>query len=234
MNRTTRRSVTRALMAALIAVTAGEAVSRADVVQSTVMLPPTNAAYAFGPFCLSNPSIGLSRCVENTIIGDFVRTSDTQVGGNEVVDVTAGYSADVYTNNHGMPGTFVGDLLMTGTVNITYVGRNPAVNPLGTFSTLVTSFDFSGTLNGNTIEFTQNPSIPSTGSTTINQATFSPPILYTVSSSIDFNGEYNFDGTGPMPAPTRTGTLTPEPGFGALAASILVVLGIASRRFRIR
>jgi hypothetical protein len=236
LNRTPKRLTTRVFMAALIAVIAGQAVSRADVVQSTVTLPPPNGFYTFGPFCLSNPLIGLSRCVEHTIVSDFVKTSDTEVSGNEVVDATASYSADVYTDNHGTPGTFVGDLSMDGTIGITYVGRNPAMNPLGTFTTLVTSFDFSGKLNGNTVEFIQNPSIPSTGSTTILETTFSPPIEYTVSSSVDLNGEYNFNGTGFMPAPTRTGTLTaiPEPGLGALTASILIVLGIASRRFRIR
>jgi hypothetical protein len=172
--------------------------------------------------------------VVNTNIGDFVTTSDTEVGGNEVVAATAGYSADVYTNNHGMPGTFVGDLSLDGTIDVTYVGRNPAVNPLGTFTTLITDFHFSGMLNGNTLEVIQNPSIPSTGSTTILEITFSPPILYSVSSSVDLNGEFNFNGTGFMTAPTRTATLTPEPGFGGLAASIMIgILGIASRRVRI-
>jgi hypothetical protein len=92
-----------------------------------------------------------------------------------------------------------------------------------------------GMLNGNTLEFIQNPAMASTGSTTILETTFSPPIEYTVSGSLDLNGEYNFNSTGFMTAPERTGTLVPEPASGTLAACILIgVLGIASRRFRIR
>jgi hypothetical protein len=88
------KQTTRVSMAALLAVMAGEVVGRADVVQSTVILPPPNGAYTLGQFCLSNPSIGLDRCLENIVVSDFVTTSDTEVGGNEVVTATAGYSAD--------------------------------------------------------------------------------------------------------------------------------------------
>ena len=226
MELTTKRLSTRVSIAALLAVAVGQGIGLADVVQSTVALPPPGGSYTFGPLCIS----ALSRCVEDTVISDFVTTSTTEVAGNEVVDATAQYTANVYTDNSGVPGTFVGVLSMSGPFDVTYVGRT-SLTPLGTFSTQVTSFDFSGMLNGNTFQVIQNPSLPSTGTTTILESTFTPPIEYTVSSSINFNGEYNFNSMGFVPAPTRSGTLTPDPGSGALVSCILIgALGIASRR----
>jgi hypothetical protein len=67
-------------------------------------------------------------------------------------------------------------------------GRDPSVNPLGTFVTELTGFDFTGVLNGNSFEVTENSGSPSTGSTTINEATMVPPIEYSVTSSLDILG----------------------------------------------
>jgi hypothetical protein len=230
LNRIARMLITRATMAALLTLMAGEVVGRASVVQSTVILPPPNGVYTFGPMCLSS----LDRCVENTIISDFVTTSDMESGGNELVTATATYLASVYTDNSGTPGSVLGDLSITGTIDVTYIGRDPSVNPLGTFTTNVTGFDFAGMLNGNSIVFEQNPTMMSTGSTTIHETSLSP-VEYTVSSSIDLNGQYNFNNAGFMTAPERTATLTavPEPESSALAASVLVMLGIKLRRYRV-
>ena len=222
-------------MAALLALMAAT-VGRADILQPTVILPPPGGVYTFGPVCLSNPSIMLDRCLENTLISGLTTITDNEIGGNEVVTASANYSANVYTDNSGTPGTFLGNLLMTGTIDVTYIGRDPAINPLGTFTTDVTDFDFTGMLNGNTIEFVQNPGIPSTGSTTILVNSVTPIVEYSVSSSVDLNGEYNFNNTGLMTAPVRTATLTgvPEPGTETAVGSVLLLLGIASRRFRTR
>jgi hypothetical protein len=83
--------------------------------------------------------------------------------GNEVVTVDASYSADVFTDNDGVPGTFIGVLSLSGTAAFTYVGRDPSVNPLGTFVTELKAFDFTGMLNGNSFEVKQNPGSASMG-----------------------------------------------------------------------
>jgi len=161
----------------------------------------------------------------------------TQENGNELVAVGATYSADIFMNSGGVPGTFLGHLSLSGTAQFTYVGRDPSVNPLGIFATDLTDFDFKGMLNGNTFEVRQDPGKASTGSTTILETTFVPPIKYTVSSSLEIFAEYSFNGSPFVAAPERMTTLNtvPEPGPGALTGSILVgVLGIASRRRRIR
>jgi hypothetical protein len=161
----------------------------------------------------------------------------TQENGNELVAVGATYSADIFMNSGGVPGTFLGHLSLSGTAQFTYVGRDPSVNPLGIFATDLTDFDFKGMLNGNTFEVRQDPGKASTGSTTILETTFVPPIKYTVSSSLEIFAEYSFNGSLFVAAPERMTTLNtvPEPGPGALTGSILVgVLGIASRRRRIR
>jgi hypothetical protein len=47
-------------------------------------------------------------------------------------------------------------LAIPGTAQFLYVGRDPAVNPLGTFVTQLTDFSFSGELNGNTFDVKRN------------------------------------------------------------------------------
>jgi hypothetical protein len=216
-----------------MALTIGTTLCRADVIQSTVVLPPGAGAYTLGTICVS----GLNRCTENATVSGFNITSDTEQNGNELVVASASYSADIFTSNGGVPGTFLGHLLLSGTTQFTYVGRNPSVNPLGTFVTDLTDFDFAGTLNGNTFEIKQDPGTPSTGSTTILEATFVPPITFSVSSSLNIFADYSFNGGPFVTAPERTTTLSavPEPGSVGIVGSIAIgVLGIASRRRRIR
>jgi hypothetical protein len=223
----------RATRLMLMALTIGTTICRADVIQSTVVLPPGSGAYTLGTICVS----GLNRCTENAAVSGFNIISDTQQNGNELVVASAGYSADIFTNSGGVPGVFLGHLFLSGTTQFTYVGRNPSVNPLGTFVTDLTDFDFTGTLNGNTFEVKQDSGNASTGSTTILEATFVPPIKFTVSSSLDIFADYSFNGGPFVSAPERMTTLSavPEPGSVGIAGSILVgVLGIVSRRRRIR
>jgi hypothetical protein len=216
----------------LLTFTAGSVTARADVVQSTVILPPPTGSYDFSGFaCIA----ALDRCLENGSVSDFTNEVSTQIGSNEQVTLDALYTGGVYTDNSGVPGVFLGTLNLTGTATFVYTGRNVSVQPLGTFPTQVTSFDFSGIFNGKTFAVEQNPGVPSTGTTTINETSMSP-VEYTVTSDITLNAEYNYNGTGYTPAPPRTGSLTsvPEPGFGALAASILTGLLAAASRRRIR
>jgi hypothetical protein len=216
-----------------MALTTGLATGWASVIQSTVVLPPASGAYALEGVCLS----ALNRCTGNAMVSGFNTITDTEQNGNELVVVDAVYSADVFTDSNGLPGTFVGQLSLSGTADFTYVGRDPSVNPLGIFTTALTGFEFTGMLNGNSFEVTQNPASVSIGSTTILEATLVPPIEYSVGSSLDIFGQYSFNGSPFMTAPEQMTTLTavPEPGSGALAGSILVgFLRIAWRRHRIR
>ena len=208
-------------------------VSRADVIQSTVVLPPVSGAYTLGGVCLS----ALGRCTQNAVVSGFEIMTSTVENGNELVAVRANYSADIFTDSGGLPGAFLGHLPLSGTAHFTYLGRDPNVNPLGTFTTELTDFVFQGMLNGNTFEVKQDPGKTSTGWTTIVEATSDPPITYTVSGSLEIFALYSFNRSPFMTAPPRTASLNPipEPGSGVLVGSILVgLIGIASRCHRVR
>jgi hypothetical protein len=198
-----------------------------SVIQPTVILPPLGGAYPLGGLCVS----ALNRCTQNAIVSGFNIITHSVVNGDELDLVSATYAADVFADNNGAPGTFLGHLLAPGTAQFTYVARDPSVNPLGTFMTLLTTFDFMGTLNGNTFEVKQDPSNPSGGSTTIVESTFVPPILYTVSGSLQIFSEFSINGGPFMPGPPRMTTLgpAPEPASGLLAGSILAGLLVTAR-----
>jgi hypothetical protein len=203
-------------------------VARADVVQSTLTLPPPTGVLALQNACISS----VDRCVENAAIFDISVTSDNQVAGNEVVMATAAYSAIVTTDNGGSPGTPLGPVFLTGAIEFIYVGRNPGINPLGDFTTLVPSFDFKGTFNGNIQEVT---GMATTGTTSISQLKSTPPILYTVTSQLEFSGGFTINGGPFIPAYSNTAILisVPEPGYGAPSAVLLAgVLAIRRRRHR--
>jgi MYXO-CTERM domain-containing protein len=225
----------RAAALTCMALTAGLTVSRAGVIQSTVVLPPLSGAYTLGGICVSL----INRCAENVTVFGFNIVTHNEVSGNEVVGVTAQYSADVFMNNGGNPGSFLGHLSLSGPATFTYVGRDPGVNPLGTFQTILTDFDFTGTLNGNTFEVRQDASQTSSGSTTILAIPLSLPVQYAVNGSLEIFGEFSLNGGPFVPAPPRMGTVNPppavvpEPGSATLAGTVLLaVLGIASRRRR--
>jgi hypothetical protein len=169
-------------------------------------------------------------------VSGFEVLSHAVVDGNEVVQVSAIYSADIFTSDAGAPGGFLGHLSMPGTVHFLYAGRDPSVNPLGTFDTELTDFAFSGMLNGNTFAVTRNPAHTSGGSTTILPVPAIPRIAYEVSGSLEIFALYSFNGSPFLPAPPRTAELSqvPEPASGVVAAVILLAAGVASRRRRCR
>lgn len=224
--------MTRAAGLALITLTIGLSAAWGSVIQSTILLPPALGAYTLSGTCAT----ALNKCTDSVILSGFHVISSSVQGGNELVTVDANYSAGVFTDNGGVPGTFIGQLFLSGTADFTYVGRDPDVNPLGTFATELTSFDFTGTLNGNSFEVKQNPGSPSTGTTTILEATFVPPIEYSVTSSLDVFGEFSFNGSPFMTAPGQMTTLSavPEPGPGALAGFSLVIASGIAKLLRIR
>ena len=233
MSTVTRSTQLRAARLTVLALTS-LAVSWADVIQNTVELPPPLGAYSFGSgVCIS----ALNRCAQNPVVFGFNVINRQQVGGNEVVDTNATYSADIFTNNGGVPGVLLGHLMMTGTAQFTYFGRNPAIQPLGPWPTELTDFDFQGTLLGNTFEVKIDSTNASTGTTTILFNSLGPPVTYIVSGSLDVFALYSLNSGAFTAAPPRTATLipspqvVPEPASGALAGSLLAgMAGIASRR----
>jgi hypothetical protein len=209
--------------------------SRADVIQSTVELPPASGAYELGGVCVST----LGRCTQDARVSGFNVITRTVQNGDELVEVSANYSADIHMNNGGLPGVFLGHLSLAGTAQFLFLGRDPSVNPLGTFTTELTDFHFQGMLNGNTFEVRKDPGMSTIGSTTIVPASLVPPITYRVSGSLEIFAIYSFNGSPFVTAPPRPAVLdpvavVPEPGSGVLVGSILAgLIGIASWRRRI-
>ena len=232
MERIVSRTTIRAAVLMVLALNIGLTVVRAEVIQSTVVLPAVTGAYTLGSFCDS----ALARCTQNAMVSGFDIVTDEVVNDDELVRVSANYSADIFTNIGGLPGTFLGHLTLPGTALFTFVGRDPSVNPLGTFTTNLTDFAFAGMLNGNTFEIKQDPGRTSTGSTTILPATVIPPITYAVSGFLEISALYSFNAGPFTAAPPRMATVSavPEPASDALAGSVLVgLIAVASRR-RIR
>jgi hypothetical protein len=170
-------------------------------------------------------------------LDNFVVASSTESAGNQIEIVNADFGTDVYTNTGGSPGTLLGSVSLQGPVTFTYFGRDPSTNPLGTFNTQLSNFDFVGTLNGNTVEIRQNASTASLGTTTINQVSISP-VSYGVSSTLTINGDISLNGSPFVPVPPVVTTLSPapvssvpEPGYTAAAGFLLLsLLGLKFRR----
>jgi hypothetical protein len=223
------RTIIRLTAFALIALTAGLAVSRADIFQPTAALPPPDGIYNLPLVCITPV------CLVNANIAGFQTTSDILSAGNELVSTNAIFAALIFENNSGSPGAALGSLSIGGTIDFTYFGRSLTI-PLGSFNAQITNFDFMGTFNGHPFEVRQNPLMASTGVTTINQV--SPGGLYQISSFFDVFAELSLDNGPFVPGPPRHTTLSavPEPASGGLAmVGVFGLLGMAWRgRGRIR
>ena len=68
-------------------------------------------SYTLGGICLS----ALGRCTQNAMVSDFALLTRTVVGGDQLVEVSANYSADIFTDVGGAPGAFLGHLSLAGT-----------------------------------------------------------------------------------------------------------------------
>lgn len=223
------------LFSTLAALTAGSTNSWADVLETTTALPPPNATYVLsGSPCL----ISVQKCLKDATVDDFTNPVVTQINGgkDQQVVVEAGYSANVYNE---MTNAFIGTVNLDGTVTFVYEGRT-SLMPLGSFTTDVTNFSFTGMFNGKMFALEENPDPTkhSGGTTSIFEATFTPPIEYRVSSTLTLWGEYRIGTSGPFMIPPNggkaTATLTtPEPGYMALAGTLLIgFLGAGLRRSR--
>jgi hypothetical protein len=64
------------------------------------------------------------------VVSGFSPITDTEQNGNEVVTVNAIYLAGVYTDNGGVPGSFIGQLSLSGTAEFTYMGTRSQCEPV--------------------------------------------------------------------------------------------------------
>lgn len=203
--------------------------AQATVLQPTAMLPPVNGTYGVNAMsCL------LAGCIEEADLGNLMPTSIMFVGGNELVTATGTLDAEVFQNVGGMPGAPIGTFILSGTLSFTYLGRTSDTQ-LGTFTSLVTSFNFMGTFNSHTIvtQLVTNQG-GNTGVTTVAKA---PGVdLFAVDSFFDVFAAISVDGGPFMPGPERRLTLenAPEGGSGGLALLGMCGFAVVAWRRRVR
>jgi hypothetical protein len=219
----TRRSFLVA--ASLLAVVAAALpAAHASIIQSTPSMPPAGA-YTAPTICVA---LGPGVCVVNPALYGFNGTDRTVDMTGESIDSSIFFSADIYSDTGGHPGTFLGLLNMSGPIGIFYSGRT-SDSELGMFPSSLTELDLTGMFNGHSIEVILNPMMTSSGPTMI--SSFGSDFL--VSSFFDVFAEISIDHGSFMPGPPRTFTLTPEPGsISLLALGVLGVAGELRRRAR--
>jgi hypothetical protein len=201
-------------LACLLAVSSASA----GVIQNDPTLPPTNGAYGLhATACL------LAGCIVESDIDNLVPISSLIVGGDQLVTASGSLSAAVFQNQGGVPGPPIGTFMMSGTLSITYVGRSSQTE-LGTFTTLLTSFDFMGSFNSHTVQSQLNfAQGGNTGITTISKIQGADGFL--VDSFFDVFAELSVDGGPFTPQPERHLALestVPEAGN-----AVLILLGLA-------
>jgi hypothetical protein len=121
-----RPTTMRAAGLTLMALTTGLASGWASVIQSSVVLPPASGAYTLEGICVA----ALDKCAGTFWCQVSVPITDTEQNGNEVVTVNATYLAGVYTDNGGVPGSFIGQLSLSGTAEFTYMGARSQCEPV--------------------------------------------------------------------------------------------------------
>lgn len=190
-------------------------VARASVTQNTRILPPSAGGYILNGSVCQAPA-----CLVDPVFDQFVVTTSTIQGGNQLVDTTAFLRSNVFQNNGGVPGALLGSIIFHGTVSFVYSSRSTP-NLLGTFPTVLTSFQFQGSFNGNTLVVRRNPLQTSSGSTTITEVLDG----FLVDSTIRIFAENSFNGGPFVTGPQRTLELEstiPEPG-----SATLLLLGVS-------
>jgi len=203
------------------------------IIEPTATLPPPNAVYVLGNTCIQPV------CLQNITISNFILTSATISGSDELTTSDLTLNADVYTNKMGMAGMFINPIVMTGAADITFFGRNTLIAQ-GTFSAEITSLDLSGMFigltgpNPHTANAQLNPAQSSDGVTSIEEIGRS---TFQISSFFDVFAELSIDGGPFVPGPGRTLNLaTPEPASaelllaGCLFAGALTMRWLRSKR----
>ena len=230
MLQSTTRNVFGALGSlALILLSAGS-IARAEVLESTPTLPPPSGIYGVhATLCL------LAGCIVENDLGNLVVRTSQIVAGDQFVTATGTTDADVFQNNGGVPGAPIGSLILSGTLSITYVGRSSDTQ-LGSFPSILTSFDFMGLFNSHTIVTRLMPGQTSNGVTTISKVAGEQAFL--VDGFFDVFAGVSVDGGPFMPQPERHAVLespVPEPANIRLALPCVVGFGAFAwqRRWRL-
>jgi len=122
---------------------------------------------------------------------------------------------------------------MSGTLSITYLGR-ASQDALGTFTTLLTSFDFMGSFNSHTLQTRLNLTQGgNSGITTIVQVAGSGDFL--VDSFFDVFAELSLDGAPFTPQPERHLNLeSTVPEAGSAGLTLLGFVGFAAVAWKTR
>ncbi|HVP55655.1 MAG TPA: PEP-CTERM sorting domain-containing protein [Candidatus Eisenbacteria bacterium] len=228
--RTWRCFLLAAVMLTIVAVAIPPA--RASIIQPTPSLPPTAGGYTTGTVCVS---LGPGVCVVGASLYGFTGTISTFDSSGQSVDSSITFTADVYTDNNGMPGTLIGPVTLGGPIGILYAGRMTDMD-LGTFSSSLTELDLTGMFNGHSIEIMLNPNMTSSGPTTVMTLDIAAPDgEFQVSSFFDVFTELSLDHGQFVPGPQRTFTLMPIPEPGSISLLALGVAGVAGElRRRLR
>lgn len=198
----------------------------ADVIQPTPSMPP-EGVYTTPTTCVP---FGPGICVVNPALYGFNGTVRTVDGTGESIDSSISFSAGVYTDSGGHPGTFLGTVSLAGPIGIHYAGRTSDTE-LGTFTSTLTELDMTGTFNGHAVEvMLATPT--SSGPTTISPSGSE----FRVSSFFDVFVEISIDHGAFVPGPPRIFTLqpVPEPGTVSLMALGLAGLTAGESRRRLR
>jgi len=212
-----------ATLLAVLVVIAPQA--RADSIQSDASLPPETGAYTAPTLCVQ---VGPGVCVVNPALFGFTGTTSMINGMGQAIDSNISFKASIYTDNGGLPGTFLGNLSMGGPIGIFYSGRT-SDSQLGTFTSTLTELNLTGTFNGHTIAVMLGIP-PSSGPTTISQ----DGSQFLVSSFFDVFAEVSIDGGPFMQGPERTFTLTPIPEPSTVSVMALGLAGVAASGLRRR
>jgi hypothetical protein len=198
------------------------------MVESTPTLPPI-AAGDFEYRSFSNFFCLPIGCIQALVLS-FSPTSIQFQGGNELVTATGSLSTETVPNyGYGYPIPQINAVFqMTGTLSITYQGRTSATQ-LGSFPTLLTSFDFSGSSNSHT--FVTHVTASGQSTTMLSKDPFGGFDVTTgfgafVESSLD-NGPF-------VPGGLGFGLETPEPESAGMVLLGFAGLTLAVRQVRLR
>ena len=219
--RTRRNLLLAAVVLAVVA--AAVPLAWADVIQPTASLPPTTGAYTAGTICVKLGVMMGGVCVVGPSLHGFTGTTSMINGMGQAIDSSITMNAAIYTNNGGVPGTFLANLMLGGPIGILYAGRTSDTE-LGMFPSTLTELDLTGMFLGHSLEVMLTPT-PSGGPTTVAQ--FGSD--FKVSSFFDVFAEISIDGRPPVAGPPRTFTLTAVPEPGSISLLALGVVGVIGK-----
>ena len=187
---------------------------------------PPEGAYTAPTICVS---LGPGVCVVNPALYNFNGTTRSTDLSGESIDSNILFSASIYSNTGGHPGALLGYVEYVRTDRYFLRRTRAAIRELGTFTSSLTELDLSGMFNGHSIEVMLSPTT-SSGPTTISAVGSN----FAVSSFFDVFAEISIDGGPFVRGPSRTFTLTPEPGTISLMALGLVGVAGSELRRRVR